>query len=689
DARRPFRSLYHRRNQENAGSGVRRSRTPPKRNATYTEDQREGDFIVKRYRYDVLPSTLPCKSSSRDMNNNSSCSSGPAESNATRHPPRKKSRWDCVDGAGTRKDFTSHLRPGTSATTSPAPPLAPSFAGVAYPPPPPYSALPLAGSASFPPSYPHLSVATSMPNLSFCGEIWLKQCISTDEMATTSQPPLLPPESSRGKREGRSRPSKKKKKKKRRHSSESSSSGSSSNSSLNVGEYLRVEKKEMSTKYISRERQGLEKTIVEEIKTVTKKKKYRVTESKRSDVKSSGLQMISSDESVENADGAQVDEEKNKKGSATGKGAEKDKKFEVHRWSSSSTDSDGEQFHKKEKKTERLSASASLHESTTQPPTSLIVPPPPPPSVFMSPSFVGPQPLPQAEVLPQQPGPPPPVNVPVPHPALPVTLLPTHLPPPPFPIPHVNAPPLVGAPPFNPLLPPPPPGFPPPQPHIYPRREFPKVALRFVEDSPPCPPKSSAPSQQTLADRVASIFGSDVLLGSSKSTQGKSATPQPVESTSAACDDLDDMDVDVGSSMSPPPRPSTSQSPMQLRLKRRKRHRTEQDRSSDRDKRRFMKNVAIVREATEKVIGEEIVDVIKKDFYKRIESAQEALRAQAQIVTQEKPSDVSQLCSPLAASLNATPEKLGSFPFTINMPKLPSFKRVSRFAEPLTLKYRI
>ncbi|PIO75940.1 hypothetical protein TELCIR_01982 [Teladorsagia circumcincta] len=293
--------------------------------------------------------------------------------------------------------FIPHIPP------SPAPPF---HSGVAYPPPPPYSALPLGGSASFPPSYPHMSVAASMPNLSFCG----------DEMTATSQPPLLPPETSRGKRDSRSRPSRKKKKKKRR------------------------------TKYISREREGLEKTIVEEIKTVTKKKKYRVTESKRSDIKSSGLQMISSDESVENAGGAEADEEKNKKGSATGKGAEKDKKFEVHRWSSSSTDSDGEQFHKKEK-------------------------------------------------------------------------------------------------------------------------------------------------------------------------------------------------------------------------------------------RRFMRNVGIVREATEKVIGEEIVDVITKDFYKRIESAQEALRAQAQIVTQEKPSDVSQLCSPLAASLNATPEKLGSFPFTINMPKLPSFRRVSKYSE--------
>lgn len=32
-----------------------------------------------------------------------------------------------------------------------------------------------------------------------------------------------------------------------------------------------------------------------------------------------------------------------------------------------------------------------------------------------------------------------------------------------------------------------------------------------------------------------------------------------------------------------------------------------------------MRNVKAVREATEKVIGEEIVDVITKDFYKRIE----------------------------------------------------------------------
>ncbi|KAK6034895.1 hypothetical protein COOONC_27605, partial [Cooperia oncophora] len=201
-------------------------------------------------------------------------------------------------------DFAApHLRPGTSNSISPAPPLSSGFVGVAYPPPPPYSALPLAGSASFPPNYPHLPATTSLPNLPTVD----------DDMATASQPPLLPSESNRGKRDCRSRQSKKKKKKRRRHSSNSSSSASSSNSSLNIGEYLRVEKKEMSTKYISREREGLEKTIVEEIKTVTKKKKYRVTESKRSDAKSSGLQMISSDESVENSDGAEVDDGKGKK----------------------------------------------------------------------------------------------------------------------------------------------------------------------------------------------------------------------------------------------------------------------------------------------------------------------------------------------------------------------------------------
>ncbi|VDK77633.1 unnamed protein product [Cylicostephanus goldi] len=127
--------------------------------------------------------------------------------------------------------------------------------------------------------------------------------------------------------------------------------------------------------------------------------------------------------------------------------------------------------------------------------------------------------------------------------------------------------------------------------------------------------------------------------------------------------------------------------------------------TGDKQKRHFLRNVALVAEATEKTIGEEIVDVVTKDFYKRVEGvsfeileevlaelrheleeqkrneAQEALRAQAQIVTQEKPSDVAQFCNPLD-SLNSTPEKLGAFPFTINMPKLPSFRRKVRPPSP-------
>ncbi|KAK5978773.1 Histone-lysine N-methyltransferase [Trichostrongylus colubriformis] len=694
--RYPYRVEFYE-NDENAFRGYP---TPPPQNRSCAEDQGKGSILVKRYRYDVSPSNFPCEQSNLDMNNNSYCSNPSTGLEVWSHPRRKRSRWDCAS-ADTEGDFNSHLHPGTNASISSAAPLAPGFPGVAYPPPPPYSALPPSGSASFPPNYPHLSVAASMPNLT----------LGNDEMASTSQAPIPPPESSHGKRESKSRQSKKKKKKKRRHSSNSSSSGSSSNCSLNVGEYLRVEKKEMSTKYISREREGLEKTIVQEIKTVTKRKKYRVTESKRNDAKISGLQMISSDESVENADSAEGNEGKtSKRISSPLKADEKDKKFEVHRWSSSSTESDGEQFHKKEKKKERLSASRSLHESASQPSASLIVPPPPPPSVLISPAHVAPQQLPHKEVGPPKPGPPIPPNITIPPPGVPVALVPTHLPPPPFPVPHIN-PPVVGAPPFNPLLPPPPPGFP-LQPNIFPKRELPKVSLRFVEDPPPRPTTSLASSQQTLADRVASIFGGDALPGSSSGAREESATPQPAASTSAACDDLDDMDVDVGSSISQPPGPSTSQSPMHVKSRRVKKARSGKERTSARDKKRFMRNVSIVREATEKIIGEEIVDVITKDFYKRIEGvsfeileevlaeirheleeqkrneasrcfyAQEALRAQAQIETQDKPSDVSQLCSPLAASLNATPEKLGSFPFTINMPKLPSFKRKIRPPSP-------
>ncbi|XGW16146.1 hypothetical protein V3C99_001526 [Haemonchus contortus] len=589
-----------------------------------------------------------------------------------------------------------NLCSGTGASISPTPPFVPGFVGIAYPPPPPYSALPHCGSTAFPQNYQHFSVAASFPN----------STVTNDEMATTSQAPLPPPElkGTYGKRDNKSRQSRKKKKKKRRHSSDSSSSGSSSSSSLNVGEYLRVEKKEMSTKYISREREGLEKTIVEEIKTVTKKKKYRVSEPKRSDAKGSGLQMVSSDESVENCNVAEIDGGKNKKIATPGKSGEKEKKFEVHRWSSSSTESDGEQLHRKDKPTER--SSSSHQDYISHPPAPLIIPPPPPPSVFTSPSYVTTQSQPHVGNGPSKACLPHLENKPIPFPSGPVTLLPTHLPPPSFPIVHMNHP-IVAPPPFNPRLPPP--GFPVRQAHSHPKRELPKVALRFVEDSPSRPTSSCAPLQQTLADRVASIFGSDAPLGSSNSVQEGCATPQRAASTNLACDDVDDMDVDIGSSVSPVPGASTYQSPvetMHSKAKRRKRERTGRNRSSNKDKKRFMRNVGTVREATEKVIGEEIVDVITKDFYKRIEGvsfeileevlaeirheleeqkrneAQEALRAQAKIVTQDKPSDVSQLCSPLAASLNATPEKLGTFPFTINMPKLPSFRRKVRPPSP-------
>lgn len=470
----------------------------------------------------------------------------------------------------------------------------------------------------------------------------------------------------------------------------------------------------MSTKYISREREGLEKTIVEEIKTVTKKKKYRLTESKRNDAKTAGLQLVSSDESVEQHEGDDVDGEREKRTVAPG--GEREKK-EVHRWSSSSTDSEGDRIQKKEKKNEKLTASTSLADSTTQAPAAMVLPPPPPPSMFMSPPRAANHSLPPPGPVPPSLLPPPHMGLPLPPPGT-LPLMPTHLPPP-FPLPPMN-PSLVGGPPFNPLLPPPNFSIGQPPPPAFPKRAFPKVSLRFVEDSAPPPSKSStaplskssAPPQPTLADRVASIFGGEPHLASpSKAQPEPSTSAKHHRSNDAASDDVDDMDVDVGSSMSPPdasPSPCLSENRLSrssIRKKRRRKHRG----ASDKKMSRFMRNVKAVREATEKVIGEEIVDVITKDFYKRIEGvsfeileevlaeirheleeqkrneAQQALRAQAEIVTTEKPSDVSQLCSPLgavSASLNTTPEKLGSFPFTINMPKLPSFKRKVRPPSP-------
>ncbi|EPB76359.1 hypothetical protein ANCCEY_04571 [Ancylostoma ceylanicum] len=449
------------------------------RNSRTREFYRKDGYVVRRYHYRGSSPDYSSRERHGDFNNNDS----EALESLALPPPRKKSRWDegevsekpspsprkksRWDDPGDADFSSSQSQPGPSgAAIPPMPPIPPIF-GMAYPPPPPYSAMPSEGSVAFPPG----------------------------------------------------------------HSSDTSSTSSSS-SSLNIGEYLRVEKKEMSTKYISREREGREKTIVEEIKTITKRKKYMVTESKRNDLKQTpGLQKISSDESEE-------------------------------------------------------------------------------------------------------------------------------------------------------------------------RREFPKVALRFVEDSLPHKPTSSGPSQLTLADRVASIFGADTLGEPSTSTKGArpgSSASQRQGSDEAVYDDVDDMDVDVGSSISPPPEDSMKNGRGQRRTRRK---------TADRQRRQFAKNVAVVCEATEKTIGEEIVDVVTKDFYKRVEGvsfeileevlaelrheleeqkrneAQEALRAQAQMVTPEKPSDVAQFCSPLAASLSATPEKLGAFPFTINMPKLPSFRRKVRPPSP-------
>ncbi|KHJ91118.1 hypothetical protein OESDEN_09022 [Oesophagostomum dentatum] len=196
----------------------------------------------------------------------------------------------------------------------------------------------------------------------------------------------------------------------------------------------------MSTKYISREREGREKTIVEEIKTVTKRKKYMVTEPKRTDVKlTPGLQKISSDESEEKAE--VVGKEGKEKAPSPSKVAEKEKKAEGHRWSSSSTDSDIELGRKRDKKNDKtLSASSSLHDLSSRasrtPVPPIVAPPPPPPSTVFSP---GKPPVPQraasvsvaAPTLPPPPPPAPAMNMPpIPMPGANMPLPPTHLPPP-------------------------------------------------------------------------------------------------------------------------------------------------------------------------------------------------------------------------------------------------------------------
>ncbi|KAK6034896.1 hypothetical protein COOONC_27606 [Cooperia oncophora] len=103
------RSPYYRRHHGGVGNPFRGYRTPPLPRASRREDHRQGDFVIKRYRYDVPPSHLSCKSSNRDMNNNSSCSNGHVESNTPNHPPRKKSRWDCAHGAETTEGLIDFI----------------------------------------------------------------------------------------------------------------------------------------------------------------------------------------------------------------------------------------------------------------------------------------------------------------------------------------------------------------------------------------------------------------------------------------------------------------------------------------------------------------------------------------------------------------------------------------------------
>ncbi|KJH50293.1 SET domain protein [Dictyocaulus viviparus] len=483
---------------------------------------------------------------------------------------------------------------------------------------------PVFAAVSYPPPPPYSALpsdgltyfSTNYPHLPNISPV--VHSVASDQKASTSKPHLLdsPVDSNRVKKDDRSRQHKKKKKKRKRHSSYSSSSDSSSNSSLNIGEYLRVEKKQ------------------------------RIT--------------------------------------TPSKSSEKERKIEGHRWSSSSTESDEEQCRRIDQKNDNLPIISSLHDFTAYTSNSHISSSSmnancPPCSVTHT---VGQMPLTS-------------IDVPRSISATGLTLpLPTYLPPSNFPLTHVN--PSLGAP-FNPL-------FPPPSfhlnPEIHAKRDLPKVALRFVEDSPSSQTSSSA-AQQTLADRVASIFGCQSFSSNNSevdSTLIKRHSPQLLN-----CNDLDDMDVDIGSSSTPP----ALASPLfkktgfrQSKTMHNERASKEPRKSSSVQKKRFVRNVAAVREATEKAIGEEIVDIVSKDFYKRIEvvsfeileevlmglrheleeqkrnEAQEALRAQAQLITSEKPSDVAQL------GLNATSEKLTSFPFTINMPKLPSFKRKVRPPSP-------
>ncbi|VDM68862.1 unnamed protein product [Strongylus vulgaris] len=114
-------------------------------------------------------------------------------------PPRKRSRWD---DPGSAELCTSQAQPGPSgALIPPMPPVPPIF-GMTYPPPPPYSAVPMEGSAIFPPGYSHPPSATPSSGPG-----------APEEKASTSHIET-PQESRRGKRS--SKPHKRKKKKRRR-----------------------------------------------------------------------------------------------------------------------------------------------------------------------------------------------------------------------------------------------------------------------------------------------------------------------------------------------------------------------------------------------------------------------------------------------------------------------------------------
>uniref|UniRef100_A0A1I7X9G2 [histone H3]-lysine(4) N-trimethyltransferase n=1 Tax=Heterorhabditis bacteriophora TaxID=37862 RepID=A0A1I7X9G2_HETBA len=264
-------------------------------------------------------------------------------------------------------------------------------------------------------------------------------------------------------------------------------------------------------KYISRERKGREKTIVQEIKTVTKK--YKRTEAKRNESRTtSGLQEISSDESTEEEKVAW------KKSHKSDKNLEK--KCDGHRWSSSSSESE------ERKKTRRADKKDHMKRDTIRHLPGFEIGTP-------TRSYLG-----TSEFA---------------HTQSAGLATPTNFPPPTCPV----ATPSIGYTTFNPHLPPP---------AMNPSMQCsnfshgisksPAVALRFVEASPPR-------AHQSLEDRVASLFGKKTESKIFGNQENLRTMPHIFmycslycfrdicPSRGSCCDETEDMDVEVDSDISP------------------------------------------------------------------------------------------------------------------------------------------